>query len=64
MENHEIDKAREVKELRSRLDAVEQQLAQKPKIQLPGAVKFGIALIAGLFLPFLLVGVFLFISEW
>ncbi|WP_334074314.1 hypothetical protein [Paenibacillus sp. A14] len=31
MENHEVDKAREVKELRSRLDAVEQQLAQKTK---------------------------------
>lgn len=55
---------REIEELKKRLNSVEQQLAQKPKVQLPGAVKFGIVFVVGLFLLLTLVGVIQFISAW
>jgi|GEM_PF-1710425 len=55
---------REIEELKRRLNLAEQQLAQRPKAQLPRAVKFGIVFIVGLFLLLTLVGVIQFISAW
>lgn len=55
---------REIEELKRRLNLAEQQLAQRPKAQLPQAVKFGIAFVVGLFLLLTLVGVIQFISAW
>ncbi|WP_213509377.1 hypothetical protein [Paenibacillus faecis] len=54
---------REIEELKRRLNLAEQQLAQRPKAQLPRAVKFGIAFLVGLFLLLTLVGVIQFISA-